>query len=241
MYQIYIAEPYRETHQLQMAKFGQNVLTSNGDSWTRQRKVVASVINERISKTVFEESIEQANGMLAELDESTVDGFVDTDRLFDMAKKITVNVLSGAGMGASVSWSEDRSVKPEPGFKQTYIQSVKALLEGITGPLLFPKWLLLNYPDSFPGSRMMHSIGIAVEEFPAHTNRMLDQERERSHANRSTNSRNNIMSQLVQASGQGDDLSLEKSSTRKKALSDEETMSNLFIFTAAGFDTTVRS
>lgn len=225
---------------IQMAKFGQNVLTSNGDSWTRQRKVVASVINERISKTVFEESIEQARGMLTELEEAAVDGVVDTDRLFDMAKKITINVLSGAGMGASVSWKDDRILKPKPGFKQTYIQSVKALLDGITGPLLFPQWLLLNYPASFPGSELMRSIGIAVEEFPPHTTSMLDRERERLRTKNSAGTRNNIMAQLVQASEQGEDLVPEKTDARHKALSDEETTSNLFIFTAAGFDTTVR-
>lgn len=222
-----------------MAKFGPNVLTSNGESWSRQRKVVASVINERISKTVFEESIEQASGMIAELEALTVDGLVDTDKLFDMAKKITINVLSGAGMGAAVSWSDDRTERPEPGFKQTYMQSVKALLDGVKGPLLLPQWLLLNYPPWLPGERMMHSIGHAVAEFPEHTTKLLDQERRRTCSGQGA-TKNNIMSQLLQASEKGDESDLEKSGARSKALSDQEMKSNLFIFTAAGFDTTVR-
>lgn len=116
-----------------MAKFGQNVLTSHGESWTRQRKIVASVINERISKAVFEESVRQTQGLLSEMNETAVNGVTETDKLFDMVKKITINVLSGAGMGAFISWEDDRTERPEPGFKQTYIQSVKAVLDGITG------------------------------------------------------------------------------------------------------------
>jgi cytochrome P450 len=80
-----------------MGKFGDNVLTTDGDHWARQRKVVAGVINERISKAVFHESIRQSTGLLHELD-STNEKEVGTYRLFDMAKKITIHVLSGAGM-----------------------------------------------------------------------------------------------------------------------------------------------
>lgn len=221
-----------------MAKFGQNVLTSHGDSWSRQRKVVASVINERISRTVFDETVHQTKGLISELEESAADGITDSHRLFDMGKKITINVLSGAGMGARVAWNDDSTETPKPGFKQTYIQSVKALMDGIQGPLILPQWVLLNWPKSFPGSKMMRSTGSAVQEFPAHTTAMLERERERSRTSNYTGTRHNIMSQLLQASEHGEDSSVEKSG--RNTLSDEEMMSNLFIFTAAGFDTTVR-
>lgn len=79
-----------------MGKFGHNLLTTNGDRWARQRKIIAGVINERISKSVFNESIRQSEGLLRELD-STGESDAGTHRLFDMAKKITIHVLSGAG------------------------------------------------------------------------------------------------------------------------------------------------
>jgi len=83
--------------ELFMGRFGANVLTSDGDSWSRQRKVIAGVINERISKTVFNESLQQTNGLLDEVLGDEKAG--ETNRIFDMMKKITINVLSGAGMG----------------------------------------------------------------------------------------------------------------------------------------------
>ena len=65
-----------------MGKFGQNVLTSNGDSWSRQRKIVASVLNERISNRVFNESIQQTTGLLDEV--LGHDNSGETNRIFDM-------------------------------------------------------------------------------------------------------------------------------------------------------------
>jgi len=73
-----------------------------------------------------------------------------------------------------------------------------------------------------------------VKEFPTHTEDMMNQERQRSSTSKDGNTRNNIMSQLLQASE-------ENSGKTGKALSEEEIMGNLFIFTAAGFDTTANT
>lgn len=224
-----------------MAKFGHNVLTSNGDKWVRQRKVVASTINERISKSVFDESVTQTLGLLNEVT-SRAGGNGETNQLFNMAKKITIHVLGGAGMGASVPWDSDTSERPKPGFQQTYIQSVKTIIESIQGAILLPQWFLQNYPSFLPGYQMMKSVSYAVEEFPIHTMEMLEAERKRTTAGGNSASRSNIMSQLLQAAEQGQD-SGSKSGTgaKTKALSDEEMMGNLFVFTAAGFDTTANT
>src|ERR1700761_2618112 len=48
-----------------MSIFGSNLLTSNGETWARQRKLIAPNVNEKISKLVFGESARQARQMLA--------------------------------------------------------------------------------------------------------------------------------------------------------------------------------
>jgi cytochrome P450 len=72
-----------------LGKFGANVLTSNDDVWAKQRKVVAGVINERISRAVWEESLRQTEGLLGEVYERADGRVVETNALFDMMKKIT--------------------------------------------------------------------------------------------------------------------------------------------------------
>lgn len=218
-----------------MSKFGHNVLTSTGTSWSRQRKIVASVINERISKTVFDESIQQTDGLLGEVLGQGATG--ETTRIFDMIKKVTINVLSGAGMGNKVDWADDTEEKPVAPHQQTYIQAVKNVVDAIAGPIIIPTWILLNWPKFLPGHTYLKTVGQGIHEFPIHTSRKLAEEEQRTlTAHGQTSS--NIMSQLLQASSQGSDDTTTKSGPR---LSEEEVISNLFVFTAAGFDTTVNT
>ena len=68
----------------------------------KQRKVVASVINERIPKTVFNGSIVQIEGLLVEVYDNADGKTTDIKQPFDMIEKITIHVLSSADMGANV-------------------------------------------------------------------------------------------------------------------------------------------
>lgn len=227
--------PMTET-ELFMNKFGSNVLTSSGESWARQRRLVASVINERISKTVFQESLQQTKGLINEVLAGGEVG--ESTRVFDMLKKITINVLSGAGMGASVEWDDDKDDKPVEPYRQTYMEAVKHVINGVAGPIILPEWFLLNYPSFMPGYNFLKPLGYAMQEFPIHTRRKLEEERQRTLAAHGQ-TRSNIMAQLLQASEEGaDGISSQKGG---QALSEEEMLGNLFIFTAAGFDTTANT
>ena len=218
------------------------MLTSDGDQWARQRKIVATVINERVSKAVFNESVTQTQGLLEELSaKQRPDGAAETNQLFNMVKKVAINVLSAAGMGAQVPWHDNTDEQPKPGFKQTYIQSVKKVIEAVGGPIIIPIWILRNYPPFMPAHAFMKELGVAKTEFPIHTKDMLENEKIRSKAEGSI-TKSNVLSQLLQASEQpldGDAKAFKDANG--KALSDEEMVGNLFVFTAAGFDTTANT
>jgi cytochrome P450 len=214
-----------------MGQFGRNVLTDNGEKWAKQRKVVAGVINERISKTVFNESVRQTEGLLGEVYERADGGVSDSNRLFDMMKKITIHVLSGAGMGASVAWNGNNNERPREGYKMTYIEACKTVINGVAGPIILPIWLMKNWPWFLPGHEFLQALAPAMIEFPLHTKHLLEQERQRTLSHGGL-TQSNIMSQLLQASEQEE---------KSKALTEEEMLGNLFIFTAAGFDTTANT
>lgn len=138
-------------------------------------------------------------------------------------------------MGTSVEWKDNDNEKPRPGFKMTYIDAAKLVMNSVAGPIILPGWFLSNYPSFLPGQKYFNSLGDAFEEFPIHTRNMFNQERQRSVAAHGQ-SRGNIMSQLIHASEQGD-----AESKGSQTLTEDEMISDLFIFTAAGFDTTANT
>lgn len=218
---------------LLFAQFGHNVFTTNGARWAKQRKVVASVINERISKTVFDATVCQTTDMLDELLLAASEkkkSFVESNELFDMIRRITIHVLSEAGMGAKAPWRSRDNEKPDPGFDTTYIEASKVVMSAITGPIVIPISILLNWPSWLPGHQNLKQLGISKREFSRHTKSLLDKERQRTFKDKTALRRSNIMSQLLQASA-------EQGNTDNN-LSEEELNGNLFLFTAAGFETT---
>ncbi|KAM3417235.1 hypothetical protein BST61_g5494 [Cercospora zeina] len=215
-----------------MSRFGGNLLTADGDDWHRQRRVVAGTITERISKAVWQESVAQTESMIEEVFGGSVERQAATKRMFDHMKKITINVLSGVGMGESIDWKNDKNAKPEPGHRMTYIQAVNAVVNATAGPIILPNWFLDNYPSFLPGHEFLRNIGQAIKEFPAYNKSLLEREKAQNAAAGQT--RNNIMSQLLRASES-------ETENGSLVLSEVEIQGNLYIFTAAGFDTTANT
>jgi len=210
-------------------------------------QIVASVINERISKSVWDESVRQTLGMLDEIfspspsapntkattttTTNTKISAATTNQVPEMLKKCTVNVLSGAGMGTRKPWHDDTDEVVPTGYKQTYIECVKTVLSAMQGTILLPPWFLRIYPSFLPGYTTLKALYHAELEFPKHTQAMLDAERARLEETPG-DVKHNILSQLITAS------SKEK---KDAALSDAEMRGNLFVFTAAGFETTANT
>ncbi|OQO07043.1 hypothetical protein B0A48_07609 [Cryoendolithus antarcticus] len=194
--------------------------------------IITSVINERVSKVIFGESLKHTSGMMGEVFDKADGNAAESTEVFNMMKKITINVLAGGAMGQDVTWDSDKDDKPRPGYKMTYMQSCKTVIEAVAGPIILPIWFLKGYPSFLPGYKYISELGVAVEEFPAHTKHFLQMETERSERE-SGQTRSNIASQLLRAN-RGDDKSI-------ASLTDEELMGNLFVVSAAGFDTTANT
>ena len=213
-----------------LGRFGPNVLTTNGEQWARHRKVVASVVTERISKTVFEESLSHANKVLGEAlvtspgkDEST-----DTPLLFDMLTRITLDVLISAGLGDKVPWKVEDKQTPDHGYTMSYTESLGLVTDNVLGVGLLPTKVLNGWPKFLPGYRMMTTAGRALLEVQRRNQSLLVKERERmENEGPSESTKADLMSNMVHTS-----------TSSGNPLSEDEMIGNLFIFTAAGFKTT---
>jgi cytochrome P450 len=214
-----------------LGKFGPNVLTSNGEQWARHRKVVASVVTERISKTAFEASWSHANKVLGEILVISPDnsGSTDTPLIFDMLTRITLEVLISAGLGDKVPWKLEDEKTADHGYTMTYPESLSLVTDNVLGVGLIPTKILNGWPKFLPGYRLMTTAGRALGEVQRRNQSILHQERKRmKEGGTAQSNKADLMSNMVRAT----------SSSGESSLSDAEMIGNLFIFTAAGFKTT---
>lgn len=228
--------------------FGKNVLTTDGAEWSRHRRIVAGAVTERVSPMVWSEAIRQTRALLSSMEKKSQDNGVDSNStssndIFDMIKRIAIHVLYAAGMGTKQEFeSSDAAVekdKPKDGLKLTYIDAVKTINENTAGPIFVPTFLLSNWPSWLPGSKWLHEIGQAKVEFPQHTRNALKHERQL--AAETGELRNNVMSALIAASERNENDPEKGPQKKGPALTDDELVGNLYIFTAAGFDTSANA
>ncbi|KAK6503592.1 hypothetical protein TWF481_008605 [Arthrobotrys musiformis] len=123
-------------------RFGPNVLSTDGEVWARHRKLVASTLNEKISKVVFDQSVVLAEGMVSEIFENSKPGsdYAETNCIFDLVKKLAITILVNAGMGGNQAWKDPAVKKVKPGFKLTYIEAVKAVIGNLVAAAILPQW-----------------------------------------------------------------------------------------------------
>lgn len=230
-----------------MNVFGENVLTTDGSEWSRHRRIVAGAVTERVSSLVWNESVRQTRALLASISQmgKVADGSGSgaTNQMFDMLKRIAIHVLYAAGMGNQQDFDSvdatNGGEKLKPGMHLTYIDAVKIINENTAGPTILPAPMLLNWPTWLPGSKWANELGHAKIEFPQHTRDALAKEKELEA--QTGHARNNVMSALISASERNEG-GPEKGEKRKgPALSEQELVGNLYIFTAAGFDTTANT
>lgn len=218
-----------KSHEFALGQFGPNVMTTNGSQWARHRRIVTSVIDERISRTVFTESMRQAGGLLDDLFPADAGSITaaETTKLFDMLKKITIHVLMAAGMGKQVSWNCEPDGELEAGYTMSPTVSLTTIVANIVGIGMLPTGLLIHWPTWLPGGGNMRRIGKAKFEVQKRNETMIQEQQYQQSQTKSTEP--NIISKLVQAS---------LGSVSSQAMTKDEMVSNLFIFTAAGFETT---
>lgn len=197
---------------------------------------MAPLVNERISETLWNTTIRQAEGFVehqAQTDSSENTLAHDSDLPEDV-RKLAFNCLQATSYGVERPWTSD--VEPVP---KGHAMSFSTALEVIADNLILSAFLPTKMASLSLMPHLVHKIGTAKLEFVSHVEKMLQQHRELM-TSRNTLGKSktpNIMDFMVDES---DKVKDEKSRGRLH-LSEQEIFGNMFQVTVAGYETSANT
>ncbi|KAL9066892.1 MAG: hypothetical protein Q9157_006984 [Trypethelium eluteriae] len=200
--------------------FGKNLDSVEGETWQRHRKLTAPSFNERVSSSVWSESLRQASQMLQEwtsCSEGTPDVARDTATL-------ALHVLSHAGLGIQYAFKDAKN-KIEAPHEMSYRDALFLVLTNFTMLVMLP----MNFMTSSFLPAKVRRVGQACQEFKLYMKEMIEGVKASVAENKDSEA-HNLLGALVQAS-----------QAEKHGLSDDELYGNLFIYNMAGHETTANA
>lgn len=210
--------------------YGKNVVTTETSIWRQHRKIASVPFTEKSNALVFEETITQAQSMVA----SWNDGPIST--VAADAMRLSLHVISLAGFGVALSWPHEDNVKASvipPGHTMAYQEALVQLLDNVEAIIILPKWLLRN------GTKTMRVAHEAYIEWGKYMNELYQSKKQ---AIRSGKLQDAGVLDLMGALCQGAGLTAESLGDPEKQapqmLTDDEIMGNAFVFMLAGHETT---
>lgn len=137
--------------------FGSSILSTEGETWKRHRKVVGPAFAEKSNILVWQDSLRQASGMLnlwSKVEGNTKDSMRIENVGIDIAH-LALNVISGAGFGVRQLWqgeNEDQlgdnivpgfnTEKLTKGHTYTFQNALQELISGVIWKMLLPVWFM---------------------------------------------------------------------------------------------------
>lgn len=211
--------------------FGNNVLTVNGADWQRHRKIVGGAFREAIYPTVWDESRDQARGMVETLLRRRRRSTLKDVR--QAVELLAMHVLSAAAFGRSYAYGASGLKSVDRGHRLSYMDCMRTMYPNLMGVILFgglklplPDWVM---PNGFLRIRE------AVEEYKLYLLEAVQRQQTKSSSEHDKVA--NLTTLLVRANDIEKDENL-ASGNKVGSLSDDELYGNMFAFNAAGYETT---
>jgi cytochrome P450 len=248
-YWVYVADPKavwdalkrprdfgRNIKQLEVLNvYGKNLSTTEGHEWQKHRKITAATFTERNNELVWQSSLSQGHSML----QYWLNRAPKPIRsVADDSKTFTLNVLAAALFtkeypfeGQEEMKKRNTSIEDPSDDSHQYRNSFSKILRGIILIAIFGGETLRK-SSWMPAS--WKQVGQAVQDFRSYVLKMIEEERE-SIAN-STSTRKDLVSALVRAS-----LVQQPDDARDMTISEQDMISNIFVYGFAGNDTTAIS
>lgn len=212
--------------------YGKNLSTTDDEEWQKHRKVTAITFTEKNNELVWQQSLKQIQGMLNYwLQRQPVDTVSDDTKVF------TLNVLAAAIFNKSYPFEGAAEAKGNVNKEDDsyqYRDSLGKILANIIPIFICGERGLQSWwtPMSWK------SAGTAIATFRSYVTGLIDEER--SHMKHGIQNNQHLVAALVRACAdeQTEQAATPNKSKRNMTLTEEEIISNLFVYAFAGNDTT---
>ncbi|KAK0720776.1 cytochrome P450 [Lasiosphaeris hirsuta] len=225
-----------------LTMFGQNVVSTEGAVWRMHRKITSSSFNEKNAAHAFVEAIGQATGMLQYFWSGTTEDKTSTKTIKSLEHDTmmwALYIIGRVGFGLRLLWPGQKApddpklakygaLDPPPGYTMTFAESLGGLLNRIIAVLLIPNVILKHLPFRFA-----REAATAKENYYKYMKEFLHDKIEQVRRGDREQEGMDIMGQLVRSTYEEKEDKL-----NAPKLTDDEIISNAFIMTLAGHETT---
>ncbi|KAF2806680.1 cytochrome P450 [Mytilinidion resinicola] len=204
--------------------YGKNLSTTEGQEWQKHRKITAATFTEKNNELVWQSSLSQAQGMLdywVHRAPEPVRSVADDCRTF------TLNVLAAALFSKPYPFEGRNEPTDTTDESYQYRDSLSKILQNIILIVIFggeklrtSKWMPISWQQA----------GAAVANFRSYVLGLIDEEKV--NVENGVQNRKDLVAALVRAS------LAQKKEGRDMTVTEEEIISNTFVYGFAGNDTT---
>ncbi|KAF8161202.1 cytochrome P450 [Crassisporium funariophilum] len=199
-----------------LAFFGPNIVASEGEEWKKYRKICAPAFSDRNNKLVWNESIQIVEGLFKNVWKDA--DVISVDHCGDITWPLALFVISIAGFGRQISWTEDTIIPS--GHLMTFKDAIHLVAGGTFTKAALPNWALgLTHKT--------RTVKLAFEELHKYMSEMI-QERQSSEKL----DRHDLFTNLLEANDDGSDTT---------NLTESELIGNIYIFLLAGHETAAQT
>ena len=209
--------------------YGKNLSTTDDEEWQKHRKVTAITFTERNNELVWQQSLAQARGMLSYwLEHQPVNTIVEDTKVF------TLNVLAAAIFNKPYPFEGALESKTHANTQHDsyqYRESLGRILANIIPIFICGEKGL----GAWWTPKSWKLAGNAIATFRSYVTGLINEERDE--INRGAQNNKHLVAALVRACETENTESF-TSTQPKRNITEEEIISNLFVYAFAGNDTT---
>ncbi|EJT76209.1 hypothetical protein GGTG_06131 [Gaeumannomyces tritici R3-111a-1] len=235
-----------------IARYGENVVTTEGAVWRMHRRATSVIFTERLVTRAFAEAVRQTQAMVRHWGRSNGDDSNDAvaATVQDPAKDtmtLALNIVGSIGFGMRFPWPGEPPAKDAdpkmlqyttvvPGSKHamTFPMSLEAVLEHILALVIVPTWLLRRLP--FTWARTASAADAAYKH---HMQELLRQRKQELLESAESQSRGDAEKQgdIIQSLLKSSSSSGDEKGGAGLPLTDTDIIGNAFILILAGHET----